>query len=335
MFREFITKHNLANFRILQLWQYYYQKGVTDASKITVWPLTLRDELQKEQSFEIFNVITENTSKDASTTKVLLERKVDGKRLESVLMRHKSGRNTVCVSCMIGCPVGCVFCATGKLGFQANLTADEIVEQVLYFERKLLTSGENVSNVVFMGMGEPLLNLDNVLEAIAIMTDPKKMGMSDRRIAISTSGYYRELPRLLEAEFKGKLAISLHAPNQELRVKLMPMAKAYPLDELLKALDDYVAVTNKRILYEYLLLQDINDKPEHALELAKLLKGRLAHVNLIPFNSVQGSPLKQSQRQRINAFESLLLNAGISVTIRASMGADIDGACGQLAAKTK
>ena len=166
MFEKFITKRNLPSFRLKQLWQFYYQKGITNANEITVWSKELRQELAAEVDFNVFVKAEEFNSTNGNTTKVLFTRKDEGKVLESVLMQHHTGRNTVCVSCMIGCPVGCTFCATGKLGFQGNLTADEIIEQVMYFQRKLLAQGQRVSNVVFMGMGEPLLNLDNVLIAV-------------------------------------------------------------------------------------------------------------------------------------------------------------------------
>jgi len=235
---------------------------------------------------------------------------------------------------MIGCPVGCVFCATGRMGFIANLTADEIIEQVLYFGRILKPLNKNITNVVFMGMGEPLLNLPQVLAAVEILTNPEKMGLSDRRVAISTSGYIKQLYNLVESGFKGRLAISLHAPNQVLRAKLMPVSKIHPLNELMYALDAYVAKTNKRIFYEYLLLDNVNDSTEHANELADLLYGRLAHVNLIPFNSIGDPELKKSRRETVIKFQEQLTARGISATIRVTMGSDIAGACGQLATDT-
>lgn len=335
MFEKFITKRNLPSFRLKQLWQFYYQKGMTNANEITVWSKELRQELAAEVDFNVFVKAEEFNSTNGNTTKVLFTRKDDGKVLESVLMQHHTGRNTVCVSCMIGCPVGCTFCATGKLGFQGNLTADEIIEQVMYFQRKLLAQGQRVSNVVFMGMGEPLLNLDNVLIAVSILTDPEKLGISDRKIAISTAGYYRQFEKLIAAGFKGRLAISLHAPNQELREKIMPMAKANPLNELFKSIDEYVAATNSRIFYEYLLIEGVNNSLEHAQALAKLLKNRLAHVNLIPFNPISESSFVKSKFDKTNAFKQELETLNISVTIRTSMGAEIAGACGQLAGSKK
>jgi 23S rRNA (adenine2503-C2)-methyltransferase len=234
---------------------------------------------------------------------------------------------------MIGCPVGCLFCATGKLGFIANLSADEIVEQVLYFQRILKKENAHVTNVVFMGMGEPLLNLDEVLKAVAILTDPEKMALSDRRISISTSGYILQLEKLLQSGYKGKLAISLHAPEQSLRATLMPVAALNPLPELMLALDKFTKETNKRIFYEYLLINGVNDSDTEALQLAYLLKGKLAHVNLIPFNQVPGSDWKRSPKDSVALFLDILTAHGISATVRASMGTDIAGACGQLAGK--
>ena len=246
-------------------------------------------------------------------------------------MKHRDGRNTVCVSCMIGCPVGCSFCATGKMGFRGNLTATEIVEQVLYFARILKTSKERVSNVVFMGMGEPMLNLIEVEEAIKRLTDEQMLGLSDKRITVSTSGYVEQLKILIRHGFKGRLAISLHAPNQKLRESLMPVAKNHSLKDLFRVLDDYESVSNKRISYEYILIKGVNDRPQDAHDLVKLLTNRLAHVNLIPYNRIKGVDFKTSGADSIQKFRDILDRGGIHNTIRITMGSDVAAACGQLA----
>jgi len=335
MFTEFLNKKQLPAFRVKQLHKQYYFQSVASFDDLTNWPEALRSELKIAIPFVPLELKQLFPSKTGKTYKALFTRLNDDKVLESVLMRHRDGRNTVCVSCMIGCPVGCLFCATGKLGFKANLTAHEIVEQVLFFQRKLNSEQKRVSNVVFMGMGEPLLNLPEVLKAVRILTDPDKFALSDRRIAISTSGYIPQLKELMSSDYRGRLAVSLHAPNQELRTQLMPMANYNKLPDLMKVLDEYVELRNKRIFYEYLLISGVNDSEEHALELSDLLKGRLAHVNLIPFNPIAFASYKSSNDNAVIRFKNILLQDRISVSIRGTFGADIEGACGQLAGKTQ
>lgn len=332
MFKDFLLQENITGYRAKQFWQQYLLQGATSAAEITTWPKELREKLAQQGEFLPLKEKQVFTAKDGNTVKVLFERP-DGLVIESVLMRHRDGRNTICVSSMVGCPVGCVFCATGKMGFLANLTAEEIVEQVIYFARILRKENEKVTNVVFMGMGEPLLNYEPVLEAVKILTDPDFLGLSDRRISISTSGYPKQIIKLVESGYKGKLAISLHAPNQELRASLMPVAVANPLPELMASLDRFVELTNKRVFYEYLLLDGVNDTVEHAAELALLLRGRLAHVNLIPFNPIPGTALTKSSRTKVQAFLDELEAQGITATIRVPFGVEIAGACGQLATK--
>lgn len=331
MIEDFVLKHKLAQFRISQFNEQFYTQAIDSFDELTTWPQTLREELKKEVEFSTLILDREFVSKDGSTIKVLFKRKVDNQRIEAVLMKHNDGRNTVCVSCMVGCPVNCKFCATGKMGFGGNLSDREIVDQVLYFQRYLKSSLERVTNVVFMGMGEPLLNLDNVLKAIEVFTNPKKLAMSTRRITISTSGYIPQLKTLIENGFRGRIAVSLHASNQELRAKLMPVAKIFKLSELMQLLDDYVSLTNKRISYEYILIQDVNDSKENALELVDLLSNRLAHVNLIPFNTIREEDFQKPSKAAIYKFADILRQNGIHTTIRVTMGEDVNAACGQLA----
>jgi 23S rRNA (adenine2503-C2)-methyltransferase len=270
-------------------------------------------------------------SQDTKTIKALFSRKIDDKKLETVLMMHKDGRNTVCVSCMIGCPVNCAFCATGKMGFKANLTAGEIVDQVLYFSKYLSQTDKKVTNVVYMGMGEPLLNYDEVMKSIDILTDEKKMGLSQRRITISTSGYIPQLRKLIASNYKGNLAISLHSANQLIREKIMPVAKVYKINDLMEALAEYEANGGRRITYEYVLIKDLNDTKECAEDLVKLLKGKLALVNLIPYNKVDGADFEKSSKNSIFSFLKILQTNNIEATIRVTMGDDSAAACGQLA----
>ena len=327
--RNELQKLNQPSYRYDQFLQAFYKDLITDINEITSWPKQLREQLQS-LPLTVLEQIRNLQSKQQDTVKVLLRRN-DGKAIESVLMRHKDGRNTVCVSCMVGCPVGCIFCATGKLGFQGNLNADEIVEQVLYFARMVKEEGQTITNVVYMGMGEPLLNLEQVERSIDILTDPKKMGLSIRRITISTSGYIKQLRELIDHGYKGRLALSLHAPNQALRETIMPAAKFNELPALMSEFDRYVELTNRRVSYEYILIKGVNDSIKQAKELAELLKKRLAHVNLIPYNPIDNSPLQTSDLKTIKQFQEFLDRYGVDNTIRVTMGSDVKAACGQLA----
>jgi 23S rRNA (adenine2503-C2)-methyltransferase len=281
---------------------------------------------------EFSSVHVKSMSQGDSSTKVLFETR-DGQYVESVLMKFKDGRNSVCVSSMSGCPVGCTFCATGQMGFNKNLSSKEIVDQVLYFVRKLYKNNERVTNVDFMGMGEPFLNMSNVLNAVSILRN--NIGIGARHIVLSTSGYISGIKALTESSLNVRLAVSLHAPTQNQREKIMPIvAHANSLDDLMSALDSYVAKTNKRVTYEYLTLNGVNDSKDDAIELARLLNGRLAHVNLIEFNPVYGINFERSSKNNSSTFVELLKKANIPVTKRVSIGGEIDGACGQLAVRS-
>lgn len=331
MITAFVKTHQLPTYRVSQFNTAYYQDLIPTFDDLSTWPKELREQLKKELPYTTLTPVRQAVSARRDTVKVVFERISDKKRIETVLMRHRDGRNTVCVSCMIGCPVGCAFCATGKMGFFGNLTGREIVDQVLHVARLLKKEQQSVSNVVFMGMGEPLLNLKNVREAIAVLTDPEKMAMSIRRITVSTSGHTENLKKLLAAGFTGRLALSLHAPNQRLREKLMPIAKQFPLPELMDVLEEYAKKTNKRISFEYTLIDGVNDTKDHAEELARFMGHRLTHVNLIPFNPVAGVPYKRSTPVAMQNFSALLTNRHIPHTVRVTMGDDIAAACGQLA----
>lgn len=331
MIETFIKNHKVPLFRLTQFYQAFYRDFISSFDELFTWPKTLREELKKEIPFRTITKINTLKSTDRSTIKVLFKRLSDEKLFESVLIRHNDGRNTVCVSCMIGCPIGCIFCATGKMGFRGNLSDMEIVDQVLYFTRSLKEENKSVTNIVFMGMGEPLSNLENVWDAIKIFTDPKMFGMSMRRITISTCGITPYLHKLIERGYKGRLALSLHAPNQELREKLMPIAAKFPLTELLSEFKEFAKITNKRVSYEYILIAGLNDQPKHAHALARLLDPHLEHVNLIPYNPVQGVSFKRSNHASIKKFSNMLTKYKIQHTIRVTMGDDIKAACGQLA----
>jgi 23S rRNA (adenine2503-C2)-methyltransferase len=331
MIEELVVKYQLPKFRIKQFYQKFYKELIENFDELTTFPKDLRQKLSQEVSFSSLKEVTGLISKDGSTHKILFERVSDGQKIETVLMRHKNDRNTVCVSCMVGCPVNCSFCATGKMGFGGNLTAQEIIDQILFFGRLLKKEDKKVTNVVFMGMGEPMLNFDNVVEAIDILTSPDKLAMSSRRITISTSGYAHQLQNLIQKGFRGKIAISLHAPNQELREKLMPVAKIFSLDSLFEVLDDYVGLTNKKITYEYILIKNVTDTESLAHELGELLQDRLAFVNLIPFNPIQGADFVRSRREDVYNFQNILSDYGVENAVRKNMGDDVNAACGQLA----
>ncbi|MDQ6985124.1 MAG: 23S rRNA (adenine(2503)-C(2))-methyltransferase RlmN [Candidatus Dojkabacteria bacterium] len=336
MIKEFVEKNKLPKFRENQFNQAIYKDIAFSFDDITTWSKDLREKIKEEVEFFTLEEARVIVSKREDTIKALFKRKKDGKLIETVLMRHRDGRNTVCVSCMVGCPVNCRFCATGKMGFNGNLDAREIVDQVLWASRylkKLDLEDQKVTNIVFMGMGEPMLNLKSVLESIDVFTDEDKYGMSTRRITISTSGFIPQMNQLFESGFRGRLAISLHAPNQKLRAELMPVAEKFELDELMRTLDNYVELTNKRVSYEYIMIKDKTDTAESARELVDLMKNRLHHVNLIPFNPVRGEDYKRSPKENIKRFTGILEDNGINFTIRVTMGDDVDAACGQLVTK--
>lgn len=337
MIVPFATAHKLPSFRITQFNLAYFKEFISSFDELTTWPKALREELKAEFPFSSIIPSTSLVSKDKGTQKVVFSRISDGKRFESVLMRHDDKRNTVCVSCMVGCPMGCVFCATGKMRFVANLSAREIVDQVLHFARILKKQNKSVTNIVFMGMGEPLLNLENVMEAIKILNNPDYMEFGIRRITISTSGITPKIYELMRMGYKGRLALSLHAPEQTLRESLMPIAKTNPLPELMATVKAFATRTQLRVSYEYILIDGINDTPAHAHALALLFgeDTELVHVNLIPYNPVPGVAFRRSPISAVHAFADILTDFGISNTFRVTMGDDIQAACGQLVTLTK
>jgi len=328
-----MERYNLPKYRKEQFLKAFFQEGINSWDEMTTWPTSLRDILKKEIPFTTLQNFTEVTSRDGRTTK-LLSYTQDGYPIETVLMRAPK-RNTVCVSCMSGCPVGCKFCATGQMGFKEQLDHREILDQIMYFKRVLKKESKELTNVVFMGMGEPLLNFDNVVKTIKDIIDPTRLGISHRKITLSTAGYVKELEKFLALNLGVKIAISLHAPNQQLREEIMPtVAKANNLKDLLLTLKRYQLRTNKRITYEYLLLRDINDTSSHAKELAKLLRNQICLVNLINFNESEGIDFRPSSKKDIDRFRRILDQQGITNTLRYSFGGEISAACGQLAKKS-
>jgi len=317
-------------FRFKQVRAAFFGRLISDWDEATDLPAGLRATLKKDVPISTAEPIDQASSKRGDTTKTL-SRLADGNLIETVLMRHRDGRNTVCVSSQAGCAMKCTFCATGKSGFKRNLTADEIVDQVLHYARLLKKDDAHVANVVFMGMGEPMHNYDAVMEAVRTLNSEDGLEIGSRRISISTCGIVPGIHRLAVEPLQLNLAISLHAPNEALRSKLMPVNAAYPLGRLMDAVRSYVEATNRRVLFEYLLIDGVNDTPELADELARLLAGNhLYHVNLIRFHRTGG--FSPSPRERRDAFLARLKARGISATHRVSFGEDIRAACGQLAA---
>ena len=316
-----------TKFRAKQIHNWIYAKSVSEIDEMTNLSKDFREELKKTTVVTDTKIKVKQVSKDG-TIKYLVEYP-DGECVETVLMRFDNRANlTACVSSQVGCAVNCSFCATGKGGFKRNLTYKEIIEQVLTIQRD---TGLKVTNIVFMGQGEPLLNLDNVLKALEIFNEDFQIGA--RRITISTSGIIPGIKKLASLDLQSTLAISLHASNHDLRRELMPIENKYPLNELMPALREYVEKTGRRITVEYILIHGFNDTPQVAKELAYLLRGLKCNINLIPYNSVIENDFKKPSSNDIMKFKYLMEHSGKKVTVRLERGADIDAACGQLRGK--
>lgn len=318
-----------SKFRARQIHNWIYLKSVSEIDEMTDLSVKFRDELKKIATVSDTKIKVKQESSDG-TLKYLLEFS-DGECVETVLMRFDNRANlTACVSSQVGCAVNCSFCATGKRGFIRNLSYKEIVEQVLTIQRD---TGLKVTNIVFMGQGEPLLNLDNVLKAMTIFNENFQIGA--RRITVSTSGIIPGIERLAQNDMQSTLAISLHAPNHEIRAKLMQIENKYPMPELKKALKNYIEKTGRRITIEYLLIKDLNDTLESAKQLVNYLHDLKCNINLIPYNSTEKNDYQKPSGNSIMRFKSLLEQSGKKVTVRLERGADIDAACGQLRGKVQ
>ena len=314
-------------FRAEQIFKWLYDEKVETFDEMTNLSLELREKLKQNYTICNFNILKKQESKDG-TIKYLFD-VLDANAIETVLMRYHHG-NSICVSSQIGCKMGCKFCASTGINFIRNLTTGEIVEQIIKVEQD---TGERISNVVFMGIGEPLDNYDNVVNAIRLINHPKGLNIGARHISISTSGLVPKIYQLAEENIQCTLSISLHATNNEKRSSMMPVNKTYPIEELLQACKDYIAKTNRRISFEYALAKDNNDNLEDAKALVKLLKGMLCHVNLIPINKIENGEFDKSSNENIMKFRDYLNDHGIVATIRRELGSDIDAACGQLRRK--
>ncbi len=326
--RELLTSWDEPSYRADQIWSWLYRSLASNFQEMTNLPKELRERLAETALLQTMRPLDEKVSADGLTRKVLFALR-DDETIESVLM-HYERRHTVCISTQVGCPLGCVFCATGQSGFVRNLTAGEIVEQVLFFARSLQADGERLTNVVFMGMGEPLANYEATWQAIETLNDEKGFKLGARRITISTVGLVPGIRRLAEEGIQVGLAISLHAPTDELRNELVPVNRRHPLNQLMAACHYYVERTGRRISFEYALIDGINDGVEQARQLAHLLDGLLCHVNLIPLNPVPESPYRPSSPSRIRAFQAELDRLKVPNTLRVERGADIQAGCGQL-----
>lgn len=314
-------------YRAEQIFKWIYQEKVTDFEAMTNLPLDLRNKLKDNFDMHNFKIITKQESKDG--TKKYLFDVLDNNAIESVLMQYKYGK-TICVSSQIGCKMGCKFCASTGVKFARSLEPGEIVEQLLAIERD---ENIKISNLVFMGIGEPLDNFENVMQAIKILNNQKGINMGARHISISTSGLVPKIYELADKKIQCTLSISLHSATDENRSKMMPINNLYNIKELMEACKYYIEKTNRRISFEYALAKDNNDNLEDAEKLAKLLKGMLCHVNLIPINKIENGKYAKSTNENIIKFRDYLNSKGIVATIRRELGSDIDAACGQLRKK--
>ncbi len=325
-FKRFFNKQ--STYRFGQAKRAIFHDLIENWQEALTLPLNLREELNKKFPLEISAETF--SSEDKNTTKALLALK-DGFKIETVLMHHKDKRNTICVSSQVGCPLNCSFCATSKIGFKRDLEDWEIIKQVLFFARYLKKNKEKVTNIVFMGMGEPFLNYQNVIGAIKILNDKEGFNLGARHFSISTAGIVEGIKKLAKEKLQVNLAISLHAHSDELRSKLMPINKKYPIKKIFNAVDYYIDNTQRRVMFEYIMINDLNDSKECAKELARLTKKHLYFVNLISCNPT--GIFKPSSFLKIKEFKEILEKEGVMVTQRYRFGQDIKGACGQLVAK--
>jgi 23S rRNA (adenine2503-C2)-methyltransferase len=330
--KNWLKENDEKAFRAEQIFDWLYKKRITAFDEMSNLSKTLRDKLEGAFSLTTLNTIIQQTSKDG-TIKFLFELH-DGYSIETVLMRHDYG-NSVCVTTQVGCRIGCTFCASTLGGLKRHLEAGEIVAQVVKVQQALDESKERVSSVVIMGIGEPFDNYDNMLSFLKIINHDQGLNIGARHITVSTSGIIPKIYQFADENTQINFAISLHAPNTEIRSRLMPINKAYSLPELIKAVRYYIDKTGRRVSFEYGLFGGVNDQVEHAEELAGLLKGIKCHVNLIPVNYVPERDYVRTPRDQIFEFEKTLKKHGVNVTIRREHGSDIDAACGQLRAKER
>jgi 23S rRNA (adenine2503-C2)-methyltransferase len=331
-----LQKWDEPAYRAIQVWQGLYQHLYNSPDEFTNLPKSLREKLADRLSFSPIKVRLFQDSSDEQTRKTLFELN-DGHLIEAVLMRYDpntnsgKGRRTLCISTQAGCAMGCVFCATGQMGFSRHLSSGEIIAQVMYYARMLQVEDLAVTNIVFMGMGEPFHNYENTMSAIDILNDPNGYNFGARRFTISTVGLVPQIKRFADEQRQVNLAISLHAADDNERLAIMPVNKRYKINEVIEACKYYVEKTHRRVTFEWALISGVNDTPEVARKLASRLKGLLCHVNAIPLNPTEGYHGEATDRQRAMAFKEILEQSGIECTIRMRRGIDINAGCGQLA----
>lgn len=323
---SYLININDKKFRSTQIYDWLYVKRVKSFDEMTNLSKTLISKLKKDFKCNHLEIVKEEKDKDVSK---YLFKLYDGNYVETVLMEHNYGLS-LCVSSEVGCNMGCIFCESGRLKKVRNLYAYEIVLQILMIEERIK---RRISHIVVMGIGEPFDNYDNIMKFVKIINDPKGLAIGSRHITISTCGVVPKIYEFSKEPFQVNLAISLHAPTNELRTKIMPINKAYNIETLIKAVKDYIAITNRRVTFEYILLDNVNDKDIDAKNFAKLLKGINCYVNLIPYNESSNFTLKRSKTSQINRFYDILKKEGINVTIRKEFGSNISAACGQLRSK--
>lgn len=333
--QSFASHFGLKPYRLKQIYRAATKEFAADVNDVTTLPKELRAALSASGfTFESVTPVVVQRSADKQTSKGLF-RLADGSEVEAVLMEHYGDRNTVCISSQAGCAFACAFCSTGQAGFTRQLEATEIFDQARYFARELAAKGKRITNVVFMGMGEPFHNYDSVMNAVALLHDGQGFGLGHRHITISTVGLVDKIEQFGDEGVQVNLAISLHAPSDDVRSAIMPVNRKFSMDELLAACDRYIEKTNRKVFFEYVMLRGVNDSAEHAAELARRMKGHLYHVNLIPYNTTPDGPFAGTENDKIWAFAAVLDAAGIPTTVRQNMGRDIAAACGQLRAETQ
>ena len=332
--QDMMVAENQKPYRAIQLYTWIYEKKATSFDEMSDISLKFREVLKEKYCLKLPSVFLKQESSDG-TIKLLVELE-DGAKVECVLMRYSYG-NAVCVSSQVGCNMGCSFCSSGLLGKQRNLKPEEMMGQVLLINQLLKeeNKGQHVTHIVVMGTGEPFDNYDNVMDFIRILNHPKGLAIGARHITVSTCGIIEGIKKYAREGLQTNLAISLHAPNNELRNKLMKINKAYPLEVLIPAVKEYEEISKRRVTYEYLLIEGINDTKECAEELIKLIKGTMGYVNLIPYNETKLNDYRRSSGNRVHAFLDYLTKGGVTATIRKEFGSDIDAACGQLKAKSE
>ncbi|MGI6512687.1 23S rRNA (adenine(2503)-C(2))-methyltransferase RlmN [Catenisphaera adipataccumulans] len=328
--KEMAEDHGWKGYRGQQIFEWLYRHRACSIDEMTTLSKETREVLKDQYALNPLELVKQQVSRDG-TTKFLF-RTHDGALLESVLMVFDYG-NSICVSSQVGCNMGCAFCASGLTKKIRNLTSGEMVGQVMYVQNELDKRQERLSHVVVMGTGEPFDNYENVMNFTSTVNHDRGLAISSRHITISTCGIVPRIYDFADAHTQYNLAVSLHAPNDKLRSQLMPVNRAYPLAELMKAIDYYTKTNNRRLTFEYILLDGVNNRPEHARQLARLLKGLNAYVNLIPYNAVEENQFRSVSRQKAMVFYDLLMKQNIRCTIRKEHGNDIDAACGQLRIK--